>query len=239
MYIVDIRKGVDDVWAILLALAAKPEELEIMLISTTFGNVEVRKWDSTLFALCFKADKTSSCLRNVITLLNVLEKEIKWRQDRGQAAGYEGLKSKPVIAVGAEGPLEEQIVMADYFHGRDGLAGIHSSHPHLSPGDTWKRLFEKPPQDTEVSGTGPVVSVEGHSFRPSLEPAHREILRILKENEADTITIVAIGPMTNLALAASEDTETFLKVKEVVSMGGAVDIEGNCQSGLDDATVAA
>ena len=38
-----VSQGVDDVLAMLLAFAAKPEELEVLMLSLTFGNVEVQK----------------------------------------------------------------------------------------------------------------------------------------------------------------------------------------------------
>jgi inosine-uridine nucleoside N-ribohydrolase len=39
-----INQGVDDILAMMLAFAANPEELEILMISLTFGNVEVQKY---------------------------------------------------------------------------------------------------------------------------------------------------------------------------------------------------
>ena len=49
-------------------------------------------------------------------MFHVIEKEIRWRDDNGRAQGFESLrKFKPIVAVGAERPLADQIVMADYF----------------------------------------------------------------------------------------------------------------------------
>ena len=80
-----------------------------------------------------------------------------------------------------------------------------------------------------MQGTKEIQSSE-MLFRASKIPAHEEILRILHENEPDTITILAIGPLTNLARAAAIDAETFLRAKEIVVMGGVVEGPGNVQS---------
>jgi inosine-uridine nucleoside N-ribohydrolase len=38
-----IEQGIDDILALLLALSATSEEVEVLLISLTFGNIEVKK----------------------------------------------------------------------------------------------------------------------------------------------------------------------------------------------------
>jgi inosine-uridine nucleoside N-ribohydrolase len=168
------------------------------------------------------ANPRHSCLRNVVGLFHVLEKEMAWRKSAGRPEGFEAMKaSKPIVAVGPEHPLEEEELMADYFHGADGLHNVHAAHPHLSPADTWESLFrESPDSAVDAASFSPY-------FTPSKVPAHKEILRLLKENPVDTVSILAVGPLTNVALAAAEDPETFLRVKELVVMGGAVHCEGN------------
>ncbi|EGT4136532.1 nucleoside hydrolase [Clostridium perfringens] len=52
------------------------------------------------------------------------------------------------------------------------------------------------------------------------------ILNTLK-NEED-VSIIALGPLTNLCRAIEKDSETFHRVKEIVSMGGAYKSHGNC-----------
>lgn len=46
-------------------------------------------------------------------------------------------------------------------------------------------------------------------------------------NDPGNITLVAVGPLTNLALALKADPEIASLVKEVVVMGGAFDVNGN------------
>jgi hypothetical protein len=65
---------------------------------------------------CLSNRVTCSCLRNVVALFHVLQKEQEYRKSAGKTGGYEALKSfKPILAVGAEHPLEDDLLMADYF----------------------------------------------------------------------------------------------------------------------------
>jgi inosine-uridine nucleoside N-ribohydrolase len=55
--------GVDDVLAMLLALAAKPEEIEVLLLSVTYGNVEVQRYvlSTTIHTLLTSAELFAEC----------------------------------------------------------------------------------------------------------------------------------------------------------------------------------
>ena len=52
------------------------------------------------------------------------------------------------------------------------------------------------------------------------------ILNTLKNQK--NVSIIALGPLTNLYRAIEKDSETFHRVKEIVSMGGAYKSHGNC-----------
>jgi hypothetical protein len=79
------------------------------------------------------ADAPLSCLRNVVALFHVIEKEREWRKARGQLEGFETmLSSKPIVAVGADHPLEDEILMADYFR-KPTFLGNFSYGAHIPP----------------------------------------------------------------------------------------------------------
>ena len=49
-------------------------------------------------------------------MFNVIEKEMQWRENQGLSKGFDTMrKCKPIVAVGAEEPLNGQTMLADYY----------------------------------------------------------------------------------------------------------------------------
>ncbi len=55
--------------------------------------------------------------------------------------------------------------------------------------------------------------------------AVEKILEIVRENQE--VTLVTLGPLTNIAKAITKDPECMKKIKEIVIMGGAIKVCGN------------
>jgi inosine-uridine nucleoside N-ribohydrolase len=92
------------------------------------------------------------------------------------------------VAPGAQHPLNQKLITAEFWHGRNGLANIElpqskcKADPRFGP-DLIIELIHKYPHE---------------------------------------ITLIPIGPLTNIALAASKDPSIASLVKEVVIMGGSI-----------------
>ena len=54
-----------------------------------------------------------------------------------------------------------------------------------------------------------------------------ELLKRELENSTEKVSILAIGPLTNLALLIQQYPETTEKIEKIIIMGGAIDVPGN------------
>ena len=92
------------------------------------------------------------------------------------------------VAAGAQHPLFQKLITAEFWHGKNGLANI-----------------ELPPSKCKVNSRyGPDLIIE------------------LVHAAPHEITLVPVGPLTNIALAAEKDPSIVPLVKEVILMGGSI-----------------
>ena len=103
----------------------------------------------------------------------------------------------PWVAGGAEKPLKGEPPYAESIHEADGLGGAKIQ---MAGGEKWWQDFPGPAD---------------------------ELLTRFARRMGQEITLIAVGPLTNLALALRKDPEGMKKLKEVVIMGGAVRTGGN------------
>ncbi|KAF7298143.1 IU-nuc-hydro domain-containing protein [Mycena chlorophos] len=111
--IISCDPGVDDITAILLALASP--ELEILAYITSFGNTD-----------------SKSAYLNIPKTYAAIARHLE--EHPSEAKRFPNFSStvKPILARGSDGPLEGEIHSAQYFHGRDGLGAITERHPELT-----------------------------------------------------------------------------------------------------------
>ncbi|GGL46114.1 nucleoside hydrolase [Caulobacter rhizosphaerae] len=84
------------------------------------------------------------------------------------------------------------------------------------------------PSPTFVHGENGLGDVELTGLKPSrpeAKPAYQAIIDLARENPGE-ITLVAVGPLTNLALALNADPQVATLLKAVVIMGGAFGVAG-------------
>jgi hypothetical protein len=56
------------------------------------------------------------CLRNAVSMFHILHMERQWRIVKGMEPGFSALeRCKPILAVGATCPIEDQLLEHDYF----------------------------------------------------------------------------------------------------------------------------
>jgi inosine-uridine nucleoside N-ribohydrolase len=92
------------------------------------------------------------------------------------------------IAGGAQHPLNQKLITAQFWHGKNGLANV-----------------ELPPTKCKVDPRfGPDLIIE------------------LVHKYPHEITLIPVGPLTNIALAVSKDPSIAALVKNIVIMGGSI-----------------
>jgi inosine-uridine nucleoside N-ribohydrolase len=106
-----------------------------------------------------------------------------------------------VVAGGAQHPLNQKLITAQFWHGKNGLADV-----------------ELPPSKCKADPR----------FGPDL------IIEMIHKYPHE-ITLIPVGPLTNIALAVSKDPSIAALVKDIVIMGGS--ISGGNVNGAAEANI--
>jgi purine nucleosidase/pyrimidine-specific ribonucleoside hydrolase len=107
------------------------------------------------------------------------------------------------VARGADAPLRGSLVTAGHVHGDDGLGNLH-------------RLVEP---DGRPRYPRPALALEMQAGADLILETARRLGREL--------VVIALGPLTNLAVAVARDRAALAGVGRIVVMGGAIGVPGN------------
>ena len=110
----------------------------------------------------------------------------------------------PRLVRGAARPLRGRLSTAPDVHGDDGLAGL-------------SELRDRAGRPLYPASRGPAP--DGRDAAGAIAAKARE--------HREALTIVALGPLTNIARALDEDPDAMRRVGRLIVMGGAVEAPGN------------
>ena len=113
------------------------------------------------------------------------------------------LDTFPLIAQGEAQPLVKPLVIATHVHGDDGLGNV-SQLQNTDGGPLY------PQANTTVSSESGV-----------------DLMLEMAARYPDELTIIALGPLTNIAKAIRKDAEKMQRLQKIVLMGGAFEAYGN------------
>ncbi|KAM0749022.1 nucleoside hydrolase [Meredithblackwellia eburnea MCA 4105] len=189
--IIDTDPGVDDVVALLLALASP--ELLVLSITLTHGNTPL-----------------SATIINLRKMFYALEKHLE--ENPHERAKWPGLDmdlrnsfgaGKILVLLGSDVPLDAPPVTAKYFHGKDGLSNVTDRHPELTPPDSWESpyftlsdrsmtvalpelMLDWPPSTIAYLALGPLTSLAKlHSISPVTSFLHHFALILVMGGAVD------------------------------------------------------
>jgi inosine-uridine nucleoside N-ribohydrolase len=112
-------------------------------------------------------------------------------------------RPRPILARGAARPLKKRPLRAQFVHGSDGLGDLDRlKNPDGSP------RYPDPELPPRTLGA-------------------TEVLLDLLERYPNELSLIALGPLTNLAAALAADEECVKGLREVIVMGGAIGVPGN------------
>jgi inosine-uridine nucleoside N-ribohydrolase len=110
---------------------------------------------------------------------------------------------RPLVAAGAAAPLAGPLLTAAHVHGEDGLGNL-----------------------------GTLLESDGRPRYP--EPSHTlemidgaDLILETSDRFAGRLVVVALGPLTNVALALRRGPKRLARAARIVVMGGAVNVPGN------------
>ncbi|MCL6520003.1 MAG: nucleoside hydrolase [Armatimonadetes bacterium] len=113
------------------------------------------------------------------------------------------LDEPPPVSKGEAEPLVKRLVTAPEVHGVDGLGGLHSL--------IVKTGEYKYPKPSRMAISTPAV----------------QLLPELAEKYAGELTLITLGPLTNVARAILDKPVAMASLKEIIIMGGAFRVYGN------------